>query len=318
MSTKIVQTRFGGPEVLELVDQAPPARADLAADEVLVHVAYAGVNPVDVMTRTGGGMAAAGLVSLPFTPGWDLAGTVEAVGRQVTALRAGDRVFGMARFPHEGAAYAQYAIVPAIDLVPTPDTLTDAAAAALPLAAMTAWQAFADTTHVTVGQRVLIAGAGGGVGHCAVQIARHLGADVTAVAGAGKHDWLRSLGADRTVDYTDPAALDRLGDDPVDVALDLVGGQISGRALAAVRPGGTLIVLVGASDELRAAADAAKVRVATTAVHTERDWLCQIARLAQAKALVPDVTRVFDLADAASAHRLLESGHVQGKVVLRA
>nr|WP_202918632.1 NADP-dependent oxidoreductase [Saccharothrix deserti] len=191
MSTKIIQTRFGGPEVLELVEQAPPTPDALAADEVLVRVAFAGVNPIDVMTRTGGGMAAAGVISLPFTPGWDLAGTVEAVGSQVNTLAVGDRVFGMARFPREGAAYAQYAIVPAVDLAPTPDTLTDDAAAALPLAAMTAWQAFADTARVTKGQRVLITGAGGGVGHFAVQIAHHLGATVTAVAGAAKHDWLR-------------------------------------------------------------------------------------------------------------------------------
>ena len=99
MSTKIVQTSFGGPEVLELVDQTPPAAAELAADEVLVRVAFAGVNPIDVMTRTGGAMAAAGLITLPFTPGWDLAGTVEAVGSQVETLKVGDRVYGMARFP---------------------------------------------------------------------------------------------------------------------------------------------------------------------------------------------------------------------------
>jgi NADPH:quinone reductase-like Zn-dependent oxidoreductase len=206
MSTKIVQTRFGGPEVLELVGQAPPAPG---ADEVLVRVAYAGVDPIDVMTRTGGGVA--GLLTLPFTPGWDLAGTVEAVGSQVSTLGVGDRVFGMARFPLEGAAYAQHATVPAVDLARTPDTLTDAAAA-LPLAAVTAWQAFADTTHVTTGQRVLITGAGGGLGPFAVQIARHLGATVTAVAGVAEHDWLRGPGADRTVDYTDPAALAALAD----------------------------------------------------------------------------------------------------------
>jgi NADPH:quinone reductase len=312
MSTKIVQTRFGGPEVLELVDQTLPAPG---ADEVLVHVAYAGVNPIDVMTRTGGGVA--GLLTLPFTPGWDLAGTVEAVGSQVSTLGAGDRVFGMARFPLEGAAYAQHATVPAVDLARTPDTLTDAAAAALPLAAMTAWQAFADTTHVTTGQRVLITGAGGGVGHFAVQIARHLGATVTAVAGAAKHDWLRGLGADRTVDYTDPAALAALADRSADVALDLIGGDTGRRALDAVRPGGVLIVLKGADDDLRTAADAAGVRVAPTAVRTERAWLDQITILAAARALVPEVTHVFDLADAAQAHRFLETGHVQGKVVLR-
>jgi len=316
MSAKIVQTGFGGPEVLELVDQAPPAAEELAADEVLIRVAYAGVNPIDVMTRTGGGVA--GLLTLPFTPGWDLAGTVEAVGSQVTALSAGDRVFGMARFPGVGAAYAQHAVVPAIDLAPTPDTLTDAAAAALPLAAMTAWQAFADTTHVAAGQQVLIAGAGGGVGHLAVQIAHHLGATVTAVAGAAKHDWLRGLGADRTVDYTDQAALTALADQPVDVALTVVGGDTGRHALAAVRPGGVLISLVGAPAELRAAADAAGVRVATTAVHTERAWLTEIARLAAAKALAPEVAHIVDLADAAAAHRLIEAGHVQGKIVLRA
>ena len=317
MSIKIVQTRFGGPEVLEPVDQTPPSPDALAADEVLVRVAFAGVNPIDVMTRTGGAMAAAGLVTLPFTPGWDLAGTVEAVGSQVTTLHVGDRGYGMARFPHAGAAYARYAIVPAADLAPTPDALTDAAAAALPLAAMSAWEAFADTTRVTSGQRVLITGAGGGVGHFAVQIARHLGASVAAVAGAAKHEWLRGLGADRSVDYTDPAALAALADEPVDVALNLVGGDIGRHALAAVRPGGVLISLVGASDDLRAAADAAGVRVATTSVHTERAWLDQITHLAATKALVPEVTQVFDLADAAQAHRLLETGHVQGKIVLR-
>jgi len=310
MSTKIVQTRFGGPEVLELVDQAPPTPA---ADEVLVRVAYAAVNPIDVMTRTGGGVA--GLLTLPFTPGWDLAGTVEAVGRQVTTLAVGDRVFGMARFPREGAAYAQHATVPAAHLAPTPDTLTDAAAAALPLAGMTAWQAFADTTHITKGQHVLITGAGGGVGHLAVQVAHHLGATVTAVAGAAKHDWLRGLGANRTVDYTDPAAL---ASQPVDIALDLAGGDTDHRALAAVRPGGVLIALKGADDDARAAAQAAGVRVATTTVHTERAWLDQITHLAATKALVPEVTHIFDLADATQAHRLLEAGHVQGKVVLRA
>jgi len=220
MSTRVVQHRFGGPEVLEVVDEAPPAPAALAADEVLVRTAFAGGNPIDVMTRTGGGMAAAGAVSLPFTPGWDLAGTVEAVGDQVSDLRAGDRVFGMARFPREGATYAQHVVVPAADLVVTPEVLSDEAAAALPMGAMTAWQAFADTTQVGPGQRVLITGAGGGVGHLAVQIADHLGATVVAVASAAKHAWLRDLGADETVDYTDPAALAALADAPVDVALN--------------------------------------------------------------------------------------------------
>jgi NADPH:quinone reductase len=316
MSIKIVQYRFGGPEVLEVVD-APPAPDELAAGQVLIRTAYAGVNPVDVMTRTGGGMAAAGAVSLPFTPGWDRAGTIEAVGDQVTDLRAGDRVFGMVGFPHEGAAYAQHVVAPAADLVITPEVLSDDAAAALPMAGMTAWQAFTDTTQVKPGQRVLITGAGGGVGHLAVQIARHLGATVTAVASPAKHAWLRDLGAERTVDYNNHDALAALADDPADVTLELAGRTIARHALASTRRGGTVIEIAGAADDLRPDAEAAGVRIAATAVHTERSWLQHVADLAAKGALAPLVSHVFDLTDAADAHRLIEAGHMRGKIVLR-
>jgi NADPH:quinone reductase-like Zn-dependent oxidoreductase len=120
------------------------------------------------------------------------------------------------------------------------------------------------------------------------------------------------------VDYADPAALAALADQPVDVALDLIGGDMSSHVLAAVRPGGILIALTGISDALRITADAAGIRVATTAVQTEPAWLEQIRHLAAVKALVPEVARIFGLADAAEAHRFMETGHVQGKVVLRA
>ncbi|MDP9850992.1 quinone oxidoreductase family protein [Corynebacterium lowii] len=166
---KVIQHRFGGPETLEVVESEPE---NPGADEVLVKVSYAGVNPIDIMTRNGGGMA--GLMTLPYTLGWDLSGTVEVVGEGVN-LALGQRVCGLVRFPQEGGAYASSAVVPADNLVPVPENLSDEAAAALPLAAMTAWQAFQDTTVVEEGQRVLITGAGGGVGHLAVQLAHHLG-----------------------------------------------------------------------------------------------------------------------------------------------
>lgn len=316
MSLRIIQRSFGGPEVLELVDVEAPTVADLHHDEVLVRVASAGVNLIDVMTRNGGGMAAAGIVRLPLTPGWDLAGRVEAVGTGVRNLNLGQRVFGMARFPQAGGAYAQHAIVPDRDLLPTPESLSDESAAALPMAAMTAWQAFRDTVSLQPGERVLITGAGGGVGHLAVQLAHHIGAEVVAVASAAKHAWLRELGADITIDYTDPDALTALATNPVDVALNLASGSRDA-ALAAVRTGGVFVSLGEGADAVAAAAASAKVRLAITHVRTERSWLEQVGSLATAGTLLPVVTQVFDLADAADAHRAIASGHSQGKIVLR-
>ena len=244
MSTAIIQRRFGGPEVLELVDVPTPIAEQLDADEVLVRVAYAGVNVIDAMTRSGGGTAAAGVVTLPYTPGWDVAGTVEAIGPGVVDLAVGERVFGLARFPAAGGTYAQYVIVPARHLIATPATLTDEQAGALPLAAMTAWQALGDTTAVQPGQRVLISGAAGGVGHLAVQIAHHLGATVVAVDSATKLDQLRRLGADIAVDFRDDEAMAQLEADPADITLSLAAGSRE-FAVRATRRGGVIVALGG-------------------------------------------------------------------------
>lgn len=314
MSTKIIQRAFGGPEVLEHVEVATPTAADLGPTDVLVAVTAAGVNPIDVMTRQGGGMAAAGVVDVPFTPGWDVAGTVEAVGAEVTALQVGQRVLGLARFPREGGTYAEHAVVPAENLVPTPDRLSEAEAGALPMAAMTAWQALASTTTAAPGRRVLITGAGGGVGHLAVQIARSLGDHVVAIASSGKHDWLRSLGADETVDYRDPEAVAALAG-TVDVALSLAPGSRES-ALRAVRPGGTLVALGGGAGDLEEGAVSAGIRFEATHVRTERAWLENVVDLAGKGELLPTVSETFALADAADAHRSVESGHGTGKVVL--
>ena len=314
MSIAIVQSEFGGPETLEVANVTPPTAADLQPDEVLVKVAAAGVNPIDVMTRTGGGMAAAGVVKLPYTPGWDVAGTVEAVGSEVSGLTQGQRVCGMVRFPAPGSTYAEYTVVPATHVVPAPESLTDEQAAALPLAAMTAWQACADTADLQPGQRVLISGAGGGVGHLAVQIAHELGAWVIAVASEDKHQWLRDLGADETIDYRDADAMAALAHS-VDVALSLAAGSREA-TLRAVRPDGLLIALGGGADSLDQEAEQAGIRFAATHVRTERDWLEQVTKLAAKGALVSEISLTFPLADAAEAHRAIENGHGTGKIVL--
>ena len=316
MSIAIVQSEFGGPEVLTPVQVPTPSADDLGADEVLVRVAAAGVNPIDVTTRSGGGMAGR-TINVPYVPGWDLAGTVKAVGPDVNDLYPGQRVMGMARFPIAGEAYSQYTVVPAADLVETPGNLTDEQAGALPLAAMTAWQAFADTTRVGAGDRVLITGAGGGVGHLAVQIAHHLGVTVVAIASASKHEWLRELGADVTIDYHDDDAVAALAVDPVDVAFSLAAGSHA-VAVNAVRKGGLLIALGAGAAGVAGAAEKAGIRFASTAVHTQREWLTAVTDLAARGLLTPTVSQVFDLTDAASAHRAIEDGHTTGKIVLNA
>jgi NADPH:quinone reductase-like Zn-dependent oxidoreductase len=196
----IQQTAFGGPEVLRLAEVRRP---EPMGTEALVRVRAAGVNPVDWVTRAGKGY----LKSLPLTVGWDVSGVVEATGGGVTRFAPGDEVFGMPWFPRQAAAYAEYVTAPSRQLARKPPNLNHREAAGLPLAGLTAWQVLVDTADIQPGQRILITGAAGGVGHLAVQIASARGAYVIATASAAKHDFVRALGADEVIDYTsaDPA-----------------------------------------------------------------------------------------------------------------
>jgi NADPH:quinone reductase-like Zn-dependent oxidoreductase len=188
-----------------------------------------------------------------------------------------------------------------------------------PWSALTAWQALVDTGRVRAGQRVLVHAAAGGVGHFAVQIARHLGARVLGTARRDRHDWLTSLGADELVDYTETAFEDVLGD--VDIVLDLVGDEhdsTSMRSLQVLRPGGLLIAVpAGVSAELAAAAAAAGIRTSSFLVEPDGAALQRIAELIDAGALTAEVAEVFPLAEAARAHARGEAGHARGKLVLQ-
>jgi NADPH:quinone reductase-like Zn-dependent oxidoreductase len=301
------QTTLGGPEVLEVVDAERP---EPIPTEVLVRVRAAGVNPVDWKTRERGGF----LGEPPFTVGWDVAGVVEAVGFGVTRFAVGDRVFGMPRFPHEAAAYAEYVTSPSRQLARIPDGLDDVEAGALPLAGLTAWQALVETADVGAGQRVLVLGAAGGVGHLAVQISKARGAHVTGTASAHKHDFLRELGADEAVDYTSEDVGERVRD--VDVVLDTVGGETGATALPALRDGGVLVTLSGTSvGPLRELAGE-RVRIAGILVEPDRTGMEAIAGLVAAGALRPHASQTFPLEEAARAHEVGEAGRTQGKLVL--
>jgi len=316
MSRVIIQKSFGAPSVLEIAEVATPTATDLAPGELLVKVAFAGVNPVDIKTRKGG--AVAGLFSgFPFTVGWDIAGIVAAVGSDVTAHAVGDRVFGMTRFPHPGGAYAEYVVADAHDLVRTPDSVTDEQAAALPLAGLTAWENLVDLAGLQHGSRVLVIGAGGGTGHLAVQIAHQLGAEVTAVASAGKLQWLRGLGADQTVDYAAEDLVSRFPDRPFDIVFN-TSNNTAGTGIAVARRGAIVIdISETVTDDDRAIAADHAIRVEVPSVSLNPQALQSLADLAADGRLTSHISRIFPLAEAASAHAEIEAGHARGKILLQ-
>ncbi|GAA3227074.1 NADP-dependent oxidoreductase [Pseudonocardia petroleophila] len=307
----ITQRTFGGPEVLVLGSAPVP---EPLPTEIRVRVAAAGVNPVDWKTRAGSGMAKV-FGEPPFTVGWDVAGTVDAVGVGVTRFAVGDTVFGMPWFPRQAAAYAEFVTAPSRHFAHRPAGLGEVAAAALPLAGLTAWQSLVDIAAVQPGQRVLIHAAAGGVGHLAVQIAKSRGAYVIGTASSGKHDLLHDLGVDEAVDYR-REAFERVVD-PVDVVYDLIGGEVAVRSLDVLHPDGLMVCLpsAAAADALAAARERG-LRATGMMVEPDGDGLEELARLVDQRNLRVVVAETFPLERASHAHRAGELGRTTGKLVL--
>src|SRR5262245_57510205 len=256
----ISQDVLGGPDVLHEVELPRPTPG---ISQILVAVHASGLNPTDWKHRA----HRAFLPEPPFVLGWDVSGVVEAVGFGVTLFKPGDEVFGMLPYPHGVGAHAEYVVGPARAFAPKPRALIHVQAGALPLAGLTAWQALVDTAGVRADQRVLIHAAAGGVGHLAVQIAKARGAYVVGTASPGHHDFLRELGADEVIDYRATDVAETVRD--MDVVLDPLGGDSPLRSLATLRPGGTLVSILGASGDLQEAAAAKGVRAATMLVEAD-------------------------------------------------
>jgi NADPH:quinone reductase-like Zn-dependent oxidoreductase len=303
----ISQTRFGGPEVLEVAEIDAPRPIPT---EVLVRVHAVGVNPIEAFIRAGRFPL---LGDPPFVLGWDVSGVVEHAMPDTYRFEVGDEVFGMPFFPRPASGYAEYVAAPARQLARKPASLDHVHAAALPLVGLTAWQGLVDLAHLRPGQRVLVHGGGGGVGHVAVQLAKHLGAQVVATASASKRDFVAGLGADEVLDYAAVDFTEAVGD--LDVVVDMVGyGE---RSLQVLRPGGILVTGVGRTDlALAAKTVEAGRRFAGIAVEPDGPALERLAELVDAGALRVHVEETFPLERAADAHRLAEDGHVTGKVVL--
>lgn len=298
---------FGSENVLRLerIEQPEPGKG-----EVLVKIMAASVNPVDWKTRNGD-YPPVTEEDLPLIPGRDIAGEVAALGSGVSGLSVGDRVFAILGARHGG--YEEYVSLPATQLIAMPAGLSFDEAAAVPLAGMTAWQGLFQHGNLVAGQRVLIHGGGGGVGHFAIQFAKAKGAWVGTTVSGADVGLAKELGADEVIDYTTVRFEDLI--DPVDVVLDLVGGETRERSFDVLKEGGVMVSTLGEPDKQEA--KRRKVRVTGFMVSPNTKQLTEIADLIDRGEVKVVLHKVFPLEEAAAAQRALETEHVQGKIVLR-
>ncbi|MGE5443788.1 MAG: NADP-dependent oxidoreductase [Ignavibacteriales bacterium] len=253
-----------------------------------------------------------GVERLPSIPGHELSGVVETVAPGVIDPKIGEAVYALTDFWRDGAA-AEYVVVHARDLAPKPTSLSHTEAAAVPLSALTAWQALVIHARLSRGQRVLIHGAAGGVGSYAVQMAHWCGAHVIGTARADNAGFLRDLGADEVIDYTAVRFEDKVRD--LDVVLDTVGGDTLERSWRVLRKGGVLVTIAGSAPADKAAQY--EVRGIDFIVEPSREQLIEIACLIEAGELRPIIEATFPLEEAREAFELGLSGHNRGKLVLR-
>jgi NADPH:quinone reductase-like Zn-dependent oxidoreductase len=278
-----------------------------AEGEVLVAVHAAAVTPTELewaptwTRRTGEPRP------LPIIPGHELSGEICALGPGVTGLAEGEAVFGMNDWFRDGAQ-AEYCVAPAASVAPKPHSVDHVGAAVMPISALTAWQGLFERAHLEAGQRVLIHGAAGGVGVCAVQLARWRGAHVIGTASASNRDFVRGLGADEVIDYRAERFEDIVRD--VDVVFDGVGGGTLARSWSVLRPAGKMITVAASEEQARDQ----RVRDAFFIVEANRSQLEEVARLIDGGVLRPVVGAIFPLAGAEQAYAHKPP---HGKVVLR-
>jgi NADPH:quinone reductase-like Zn-dependent oxidoreductase len=301
---------YGGPEQL-VVEQVP--RPEPQVGEVLVRVYAAGVNPIDWKIRKGL-FKDVRPVPLPFTPGSELAGTVEALGPGVTAFQKNQAVYG------RGAkgAYADYAIISADSLAQKPHNISFDQAASVPVGARTAWIALFSLADLQAGQQVLVHGAAGGVGNYAVQLARWKGAHVIGTVSFDNLEFVHSLGAEVVIDYN-TTSFEHVAHD-VDVVIDSIGGSVQDRSWSLLKPGGILVAIGHPPAEEMAAHYG--VRTASTVLdqrvppRLSTEPLQEISALIESGMLLPQAGKIFPLEEAAQAQALSETGHGRGRIIL--
>lgn len=307
----IVLQDFGGVDQLVQRNIETPVIGD---GEVLVKVKAISINPVDVKTRAGKGVAGRLKGIQPVILGWDIAGVVEA--SKTALFKETDEVFGMVNFPGHGKAYAEYVAVPADQLAMKPANISFEEAAAATLAPLTVWQAMVRHARVREGDKVLIHAAAGGVGHYAVQVAKHLGAYVIGTASAANREFVLGLGADEFIDYR-TVAFEKVVHD-IDFVLDTLGGDNIDRSLEVIRSGGTLISIPsGLNEQVAEKAKARGIDGRFILVQSNGEDMRQLAGLLERGVVRSHVSQVFDINEMGQAHLQIESGRTRGKVVVR-
>ena len=303
----VVIHSYGGREVLVSEDMPVPEITD---DEVLIRVHAAGVNPVDWKVRAGY-LSEMLPYEFPLILGWDVSGTVAKAGSKVTRLSVGDEVYTLADISRNGA-YGEFIAVKAASVAHKPESIDHVHAAAVPLAALTAWQALFGAADLSEGQKILVHAAAGGVGSFAVQLAKWKGAHVLGTASARNREFLLGLGAKDVIDYSVTPFEDVAVD--VDVVLDAMGGEVQERSWKTLKSGGILVSILGPPDENKAAEFG--VRGVGVFVQPNAEQLTEIAGLIDKGHVKPVVTEVLPMADVAKAHEMSETEHVRGKIVL--
>jgi NADPH:quinone reductase-like Zn-dependent oxidoreductase len=299
---------YGGPEVLKYEDAPRPEPGER---EVLIRVHATSVNPIDWKARAGY-MKDFIPHSFPLILGWDVSGVIEEVGPDVSRFKKGDEVYSLPDHTRNGA-YAEYIVVRESEVALKSKSLHHIRAAAVPLAALTAWQALFDTAQLQPEQRLLIHGAAGGVGHFAVQLAKWKGARVIGTASAKNHEMLYELGADELIDYTTQRFEDFARS--IDVVLDTIGGETQERSWQVLKKGGILVSLVQSPSGDKAKEHGVRgIRLGTRANGQE---LAEIAKIIDAGKLAPVIDRILPLSETRRAHELSQSAHTHGKIVLR-
>jgi NADPH:quinone reductase-like Zn-dependent oxidoreductase len=307
-SMRAVQIQeFGGPEVLTIHELPIPSPGQ---DELLVQVHAAGINPVDTGVRSGRAAALAAAVP-PYVPGFDISGTVAAVGSGITNFKIGDEVFAMLDL-RRGGGYAEFAIVKEDEAAIKPTNISFSEAASVPLVTLTAWQVLFEVGNLQAGQTVLIHAGAGGVGSVAVQLAKWRGANVIATASDYNHDFLRELGVDVPVDYRTQQFEDFASD--IDLVLDTIGGDTQIRSMTTLKEGGKLVSIVGLTAEGRN--PARNIEVTSILVRPEANQLLAIGELIEDGILNPILSYQFPLTEAPAAHEQSETRRTRGKIVL--
>lgn len=302
----IVAHQYGGPSVLKYEDAAVPEPKE---NDVLVRTIASGVNPADPLI-VGGKYAREFGTHLPLIPGYDMAGVVVKTGAKITKLKVGDSVYAYLLW---GGGWAEYCVTNEGEAALKPKSLTFIETAAVPLAALTAWQALIDIGKIDRDQTVLIHGGSGGVGSFAIQIAKARGARVLATASTPNQDLLKQLGADVAIDYTKTKFEEIVKD--VDLVLDPVGRDTLARSYGVVKKGGIVVTIVSRCDP--AELEKHGIRGASVSSHPDANELAEITKMIEQKKLKPIVSQVLPLIDAAKADEQAATHHTRGKIVLK-